>query len=503
MRRRLLIMSRLRRRIVATVAVLLTLTLCVAAGAAAQTSAPPDRSRPPAPGEPPALKMPPVVRRALSNGLPVWIVEMHEVPVVQVSLVVDAGSALDPEGKFGLASMTASMLDEGAGTRSSLEIADAIDFLGATLETGSSYDAAAVDLGVPVARLADALPIMADVAQRPTFPERELTRLRRETLVAMLQARDNPAAIAAEAFPRLLYGKAHRYGTGEAGTPDAVESFTVDDLRKFYQQSYQPARAALIVVGDVQPSNVVPLLESAFGSWKPAAAGTAAAALPAAADPKERRVVIVNKPGAPQSQIRIGWIGVPRSTPDYFPIEVMNTVLGGSFSSRLNQNLREEHGYAYGARSGFAMRREAGPFVAAAAVQADKTAESLTEFFKELNGIRQPVPEAELQRAKNYLAFGLPAGFETTGDLSARLQELLIYRLPTDYYDHYVERLRAVTSADVQRVAETYIHPDRSLAVVVGDAKITEQRVRSLDLGAVTVMSVDEVLGPPPAIPAQ
>jgi predicted Zn-dependent peptidase len=494
---------RLRCRIVDTLAVSMALILCVAAASGAQDEAAPDRSSPPTPGEPPALKVPPVVRQSLSNGLPVWIVEMHEVPVVEVSLVLEAGSAQDPEGKFGLASMTASMLDEGAGTRSSLEIADAIDYLGATLETGSSFDAAVVDLGVPVARLADALPIMADVAQRPTFPERELTRLRRERLTGMLQARDNPSAIAAEAFPRLLYGKAHRYGTGEAGTPSAVESFTVDDLRSFYQQRYQPARAALIVVGDVQPSNVVPLLESAFGSWKPPAAGTPSADLPAAGDPTARRIVIVNKPGAPQSQIRVGWIGVPRSTPDYFALEVMNTVLGGSFSSRLNQNLREEHGYAYGAGSGFAMRREAGPFAAGAAVQADKTAESLTEFFKELNRIRQPVPEAELQRAKNYLAFGLPAGFETTGDLSARLQDLLVYHLPTDYYDHYVERLRAVSAADVQRAAEAHVHPDRSLTVVVGDAKATEQKVRVLDLGAMTVMSVDEVLGPPPAIPPQ
>jgi predicted Zn-dependent peptidase len=319
----------------------------------------------------------------------------------------------------------------------------------------------------------------------------------------MLQARDNPAAIAAEAFPRLLFGKDHRYGTGEAGTPTAVGSFTVDDVRSFYQHRYHPGRAALIVVGDVQSSTVLPLLERAFGSWRPVAGSGATARLPAASDPTARRIVIVNKPDAPQSQIRIGWIGVPRTTPDFFPLEVMNTVLGGSFSSRLNQNLREEHGYAYGAGSGFSMRREAGPFAAAAAVQADKTAESLTEFFKELNGIRQGVPDDELERAKRYLAFGLPAGFETTGDLSARLQELLVYDLPTDYYDHYVERLRAVTAADVKRVADAHVHPDRSLVLVVGDAAATEPKVRALNLGAPSVMSIEDVLGPPPVVPQQ
>jgi predicted Zn-dependent peptidase len=493
---------RARRRVLEPAFAVCMLVGLLAGASDAQTVAAPDRTRPPAAGEPPVLAVPPVVRQSLSNGLPVWIVEMHEVPVVQVSLVLDAGGSRDPEEKFGLASMTASMLDEGAGTRSSLEIADAIDFLGASLETGSSFDAAVVELSVPVARLADALPIMADVVERPTFPDGELARLRRERLTAMLQARDNPSAVAGEAFSRLLYGKTRRYGTPGDGTPAAVASFSIDDLRAFYRQQYQLAGAAVIVVGDVQPSSVLPMLETAFGAWKPDGAKTAAPAPASATDPAARRIVIVNKPGAPQSQIRIGWIGVPRSTPDYFPLEVMNTVLGGSFSSRLNQNLREEHGYAYGAGSGFAMRRGAGPFAAGAGVQADKTADSLSEFFKELNGISQPVPEEELRRAKNYLAFGLPAGFETTGDLSARLQEVFIYDLPADYYDGYVERLRAVTATDVQRAAAAHMHPDHSLVVVVGDAGATEQKVRALDLGPVTVMSVDDVLGPP-VIPPQ
>jgi predicted Zn-dependent peptidase len=208
----------------------------------------------------------------------------------------------------------------------------------------------------------------------------------------------------------------------------------------------------------------------------------------------------VDKPDAAQSQIRIGWIGVPRSTPDYFPIEVMNTILGGSFSSRLNMNLREQHGYTYGASSGFDMRVSAGPFVAAAAVQTDKTAEALQEFFNELNRIREPIPPDELSRAKNYVARRFPAGFETTQEISRRLEELLVYHLPEDYFSNYVQNIEAVTADDVRRVAQKYIQPDRFVAVITGDRKLIEPVIRALDLGPITVLSIDDVFGPAPTI---
>jgi len=190
----------------------------------------------------------------------------------------------------------------------------------------------------------------------------------------------------------------------------------------------------------------------------------------------------------------IGAVGVPRSTPDYFPLQVLNTLLGGSFTSRLNQNLREEHGYTYGARSAFDMRLAAGPFLARAGVQTEVTAEALTEFFKELNGVLEPIPPDELSRAKNYVALGFPSEFETTGDIAARLEELIVYELPKEYYSSYVERIQAVTAQDVRRVAQRYITPDRFTVVVVGDRKAIEAPVRGLKLGPVTVMSADEAL---------
>lgn len=465
-----------------------------AAAAAQEPQARPDRSRPPALGPAPALNLPPIQKRALSNGLPVWVVESREVPLVQVNLLVLAGSGEDPSGKFGVASLTAAMLDEGAGSRSALQIADEIEFLGAVLSTTSSFDASAVRLNVPRTRLSDALPIMADVALRPTFPDDELDRLRQERLTALLQARDDPTAVAPLAFGRILYGPMHRYGTGAIGTEATVKAFTSADVRAFHSARYQPANATLVVVGDVDVDGVMPQLEKHFGTWK-GPGPPARTALPEAVQPKQGHIYLVDVPGAEQSVIRIGWVGVPRSTPDYFPLQVLNTVLGGSFTSRLNQNLREKNGYAYGASSGFDMRLSAGPFSARASVQTDKTADALREFFNELNAITNPIPADELEKAKNYVALGFPSEFETLGDLSAHLEELIVYKLPDSYFEDYVANIRSVTPAAVQKVAAAHIQPKRFAVVVVGDRKVIEPGIKALGLGPMTVMSVEEAMG--------
>ncbi len=457
----------------------------------------PDRTHPPQPGPPAPLNLPAIHKQRLANGLPVWIVEMHKVPVAQVNLLVFSGTTDDPPGKYGAASLAAAMLEEGAGSRSALEIADAVDYLGADLGATSAIDSSALRLHVPVARLADALPIMADVALRPSFPKDELERQRQQRLTSLLQGRDDPPTIASVAFSRILYGKAHRYGTPMMGTAETLKTFTADDLRAFYTSAFRPENATLLAVGDVTPDNVMPLFEKSFGTWKPA--GQAAPEkLPAVEEPAARQIYLIDKPGAPQTQIRIGWIGVPRSTPDYFPITVLNTILGGSFSSRLNMNLREQHGYTYGASSSFDMRGSAGPFVAAAGVQTDKTAEALKEFFNELNAILKPVPAEELARAKSYVALRFPGAFETTGDISRRLEDALVYHLPDDYFTKYVQNIQAITVADVQRVAQKYIQPGKFAVLIVGDQKAIEPGIRALNLGPITIMTVDDVFGPKP-----
>ncbi len=455
----------------------------------------PDRSHPPAPGPPAPLHLPAIQKHQLANGLPVWIVEMHKVPVAQVNLVVLTGTADDPAGKFGVASMTMAMLEQGAGSRSALEIADAVDLLGADLGATSGIDASTVRLHVPVARLKDALPIMADVALRPTFPKEELDRQQQQRLTSLLQARDDPATIAPLVFARELYGPTHRFGTMTMGTATTIKALTPDDLRAFYARAVQPNNATALVVGDVTSAAALPLVESAFGSWKASGGAPPRVDLPAVSGPATRVVYLADKPGAAQSQIRIGTIGVPRSTPDFFPIQVLNTILGGSFTSRLNMNLREQHGYTYGASSAFDMRMSAGPFFAAAGVQTDKTADALKEFFKELTGILEPVPGDELARAKNYVSLRFPGAFETTGDISRRLEDMLVYHLPDDYYAKYVQNIQAVTSADVQRVARKYINPGRLIVVIVGDLKTIEAPVRALNLGETKTVTADDVFG--------
>jgi predicted Zn-dependent peptidase len=425
----------------------------------------------------------------------VWIVETHEVPLVQVNLLIRAGSGDDPAGKFGVASLTAAMLDEGAGTRSSLAIADDVEFLGATLAATTSFDASAVRLNVPVARLDAALGVMADVALRPTFPDADLERVRKERLTEMLQARDDPASIVPLAFQRLVFGPTHRYGTAAAGSEASLSSLSAADLRAFHRRWYQPGNAHVVVVGDISASDAVAKLDAAFAGWTGAPTPTPRTPVPTAPQIARTQIYIVDHPDAPQSQIRIGSIGVARSTPEFFTLEVLNTVLGGSFTSRLNQNLREEHQYTYGAASRFDMRLSPGPFLAGAGVQTDKTAEALREFMKELTAISQPIPADELARAKNYLALGFPADFETIRDLSVRLEESIIYGLPDNYFSDYVGRIQAVSAGAVQAAAKTYIQPARLAIVVVGDRKAIEPGIRALNLAPVRVMTVDEAVG--------
>jgi zinc protease len=470
----------------------IVLAALVAAPVFAQQA--PDRSKAPAPGPLPALRLPPVEKRTLSNGLQVWILGVHKVPTVHLQLTLKAGTGVDPAAKFGLASLTADMLDEGAGGKSALEIADAVDYLGAELSASAGSDAAYVELHVPVSRLADALPVMADVVARPAFPEAELKRLREERLASLLETEDDPEQLIGVAFPRLVFGPKHRYGSPQIGTPESLGSITVADLKAFHGSHYRPANAALIVAGDVTAETIVPMLEGALGGWKGAAAAAPASiAGGTAAQLKTRQVFLIDKPGAAQSQIRLGWIGAPRATPDYFALRVLNTILGESFTSRLNTNLREVHGYTYGASSRFDMRLSAGAFFAAAGVQTDKTTESLKEFFIELARIHEAVPAEELEKAKNYLALQLPRSFETTRGTANALAQAYLYDLPADYYATYADRVRAVTAADVKRVADKYIQPDKFAVVIIGDRKTIEPGIKAMNLGSLTVVPAPDI----------
>jgi zinc protease len=447
---------------------------------------------PPVIPAPAPLKIPAVQGARLPNGLKLYVIEQHEVPVVQLVLSVAGGGRADGD-RAGLASFTADMLDEGADTLDAFGIAAQAAYLGAELETGADWDRTMVSLKVPRRALLPAADLMATVALEPSFRSKEVERQRDLRLAAILQQRDQPDVVASLAFNSLVYPAGHPYHRPLGGDSAATVGLDSAMVRAFYRRSFRPDRATMIVSGDINLAQARAIVAHAFGNWR-ASTGTPTGSAPGNVSPPRSQpttVYLVDKPGAAQSVIFIGAPGVDRRSPDYFALQVMNTLLGGSFSSRLNQNLRETKGYTYGASSAFQYRPLPGPFVARAAVRTDVTDSSVVEFFREFKRIRDTtVPEVELRRAKAFIALGLPGRFETAGDLASRLSELLIFGLPFQYYRSYVDRIMAVTAADVQRVARKYVRTDQVSVVVVGDIGKIRHGIEALDLGPLNVVDL-------------
>jgi zinc protease len=468
------------RRISAVVAILgIASTSSIVAG---QTI---DRNKVPILGPPPKVSLPPIVTKQLPNGLKLMIVEQHELPLADFILVVGRGGTVDPAGKEGVANLTSSMLTEGTTSRTSLQVADQIAFLGIDLRSNSSWDASTISLHTPTAQLDSALALFSDVVLRPAFPDQDFQRVKKSRLTNLIQLKDRPTAIADQAYASILYGAGHPYGHSLVGTEASVTGMTTTDLRSFYETNFVPNNSTLIIVGDVTPAQIESKINSLLGGWKQ---GTVAPYhFSDAPKAGATTIYLIDKPGAAQSSFRIGGIGVPRSTKDYFALNVLNTILGGSFTSRLNQNLREKHGYTYGARSRFDMRQSAGPFTASAEIVSAKTDSGLVEFMNELNAIRDTVPSAELRKAKRYLQLGMPGDFETTQQIANQLVPVALYGLPLNYYNNYVANIEGVTQADVQRVARQYINPSTLAIVVVGDRKSIEAGLKAVNAGPISI----------------
>jgi zinc protease len=466
------------------------LLVASAAGAA-------DRSHPPTPAPPRPVHLPAVQRRTLANGLPLYIVEQHKLPTVFVHLVVRTGAASDPADRPGLAAMTADLLNEGAGGKDSLALADALDVLGASVGTSAGWDGSHVSLHVPIKDLAEALPLMADVALRPNFAPTELERLRKEALTSWLQLRDEPPALAELALTRAVFG-AHRYGRPASGDAASLSAIRIDDVRGFHSRHYRPGNAAIIVVGDISAALATSLVDNSFGAWP--AGGELPAPLPAPKPAAGRTIWLIDRPHSAQSTIRLGRIGRPRRVPDYPALEVMNAMLGGLFTSRLNDNLRETHQYAYSAGSGFSFRRVAGSWSAEADVQTPSTADAVREMLKELTRIRTPAPAEEVTRARNNLAMSYPEDFETPEQVAGKIAELIVYDLPPDTFEQYVPQVVKVSPAEVKRAAEETIDPSQLSIVIVGDRAVIEAPLRALKIGAIKILTPDEILGPAPKL---
>jgi len=457
----------------------------------------PDRTTPPKLPDPNPLQLPQIQHFKLSNGLKVILMEKHEVPLVQLNVVVKTGTVNDPEDKTGLANITLDMMDEGAGGKSSLEIADAIDFLGAEISTKSGQYYSEVDLHTPLSKFDEALKIMGDIILHPDFPENELKRKKKERLTIITQWHDNPSSIAGIAFNKYLYGN-HPYGRIYLGDEKSINSFSTDDLKKFYNEYFKSNNAFVVAVGDIKKDDLKTKLENLLGKWQSGNVKDVSVAEPEQV--KKRIIYLIDKPGSAQSVIYIGRIGAKRLTPDYNSIIVMNTILGGSFTSRLNDNLREQHGYTYGARSRFSFGPVPGNFIAYASVQTEVTDKALNEFFKELNRIREPIPEEEINRAKNLVALSYPSDFQSVSNIANQLENMMEYNLPSDYFDSYITQVLNLKDNEVNAAAEKYILPDKMIAVVVGDKTKIEDGLKALNLGEIKNLSIEDVLGKVPVV---
>ena len=435
-------------------------------------------------------------RAKLSNGLNILTIEKSELPVVAFGLLLRAGGITDPADKPGLAHLTASMLLEGTTNRTTLQIAEDIEFLGAHLSSQANREYAMLSVETLTSHFATALDIMADVVQNPTFPVKELERVRRERLIDFQRISDNPVAIASRAFRALTYGQGTKYGHPANGNEQSIQNMTRDDLTAQFAGHYRPEDSTLIVVGDVSQSEIISKAEALFGSWSANGTSVAADADSAPPDAPSTTIYIADKPGAAQSIIRAGHLTIPRHHADYYVLALLNYMFGGNFSARLNANLRQDKGYSYGYNS--TIDWFTGPSVLAAGggVQTDVTKEAVVETLKEFADIREnrPVNIEEFNNARDGIFRGLPAQFETQGQALGQLTRMVSFGLPDDYFSQYVANVEAVTLDDIHRVAREQIDDSRLRILVVGDRETIEPGLQELGLPIVNVDYEGQVL---------
>jgi zinc protease len=452
-----------------------------------------DRSKLPEQGPAPEIKFPELQKAQLKNGLKVVLAERHSIPVVNFNLVVDAGYAADQFALPGTSKLTMEMIDEGTKKRTALQISEELSLLGASLGSGSDLDVSYVSLSALKNKLDESLDIFADVILNPVFPEEDFNRLKAQTIAAIQREKVTPTSMALRVFPKILYGKNHAYGnpmTG-SGTEETVKKITRDDLIKFHQTWFKPNNSTLVIVGDITLDEILPKLEKLFDGWKP---GTVPVKNISEVAHKEKSVVyILDRPGSLQSLIFAGHIAPSSSDPDDIAIEMMNTIFGGAFTSRINMNLREDKHWSYGASSFLMGARGQRPFIVYASVQTDKTKESMVEIKKELEQIKttKPPTEEELNKNKQNEILALPGSWETMRSVLNSIVTIVKYNLPDDYYQKYPQKLQQLNLDDVKRATNKVIQPDKLVWVVVGDRSKIEKGIRELNYGEIYFVDSD------------
>ncbi|MEP6743690.1 MAG: pitrilysin family protein [bacterium] len=461
--------------------IILTVT-AFAASAQERTSPQPDpgqlrkstvlKNRAPVSKELLKVKLPNAKEATLKNGLRVLVLENHRVPLVSMQMVILSGGLSDPADQRGLASSTASLLREGTAKRSSKEIAEQVDSLGATLSANasvSSFTSAVTTSGL-VENLDQLLDIFSDVVRNPKFPADEVEKFKGRTLASLLFLRSNPSYLAQERFNRAIYGN-HPAALVNA-PPESLRRTTAADLAKFHSTYYRPNNAMLTIVGDVKLKDVLPKIERAFGDWQKG--DVSPATIPAVQAQPDARIYLIDRPGSVQTVLQLGNLGIQRTDPDYFPLLIMNKVVGADAASRLFLNLREDHGYTYGAYSSFVSSKFPGTWLANSSVRTEVTEGAMREFMYELKRIRSVAVEtAELENAKRALIGSFALSLEDPQALLQNIVTQRLYDLPKGYWDTYPQKVAAVTAADVQRVAQKYVDLDHLQIVAVGDAAKT------------------------------
>lgn len=454
-----------------------------------------DRSRLPVPGPDRPFHFPRIARRALPNGLELRAVSHHAVPISAVVLLVPGGSAVDPPDAHGLVSLTAGLLDEGSRGQSALEVAERIARIGGELDVEAGLDAVVIGVTTLDRFLDDGLALLREVVTEPNLANDDFNRIRNLRLERLKQTKDHAGAMAERAFARVLYG-AHPYGHLSMGSEPPLRAMTVDATRALHAAMFTPVGATLVVVGDRPEDQLLDAAAAAFEAWRPATSGMTIDRLAAMAPPPaapETPFAVVARPGAAQSELRIGHACAARSTPDYHALLMLNAILGGEFVSRLNLNLREAKGFTYGVRTGFNLRRGIGPFVMQTSVGTDVTAAALVEAWREIRDIAadRPATGDEVAQAFAALSKGYPRAFETAGQVARSVAQLALHNLPDTFFEQFVPRLSEVTAEDVAAAARRHLDPAKMTTVIVGDLDKIAGSLPGLGLGQHRVLTID------------